>query len=403
MEKIYIIGMGIISSIGMNVKENLQSLQNGKTGIGKIKHLDSVHKDNFVAAEIDLTIDELLKSLNYKNTEDKIHIRSTLFSIIAAKEAMKKANITSNEGIKTALISANTLGGMWLSENNYKDYKTVNPKIFNEFTFTNEGAETIANELGDIDFISTINTACSSSANSIIYGAQMLKTGRAQRVIVGGTDSLAKFSFNGFNSLKILSEKQCKPFDENRNGLNLGEAAAYLILETESTVKKYNHKPIAELSGYYNANDAYHQTASSPEGQGAKKAMSEAIKSANLNTDDISCIHTHGTATSNNDITESMAMKSLFEKVPPFYSSKSYVGHTLGAAGALNAVYSIFSLQNNQIYSTLNVDKPILEFNFKTKTKLLNNYKVNHVLSNAFGFGGNNTSLVFSKVKMEEK
>ena len=196
--------------------------------------------------------------------------------------------------------------------------------------------------------INTINTACSSSANAIMYGARLIKNGIARRAIVGGVDSLAKFTINGFNALHIFSPEQCTPFDENRKGLNLGEGAAFLILEKEEDIN--GKKVYAELTGYCNTNDAFHPSSLSDEGDGPFLAMQGALQSAGIHPSDIDFINAHGTGTENNDEVESKAMLRLFEKPPAFASTKANTGHTLGAAGAIEAVYSILNLLHQEIY-----------------------------------------------------
>ena len=228
-----------------------------------------------------------------------------------------------------------------------------------------------------------------------MLGARLIKAGELDRVIVGGTDCLTKFTLNGFNSLKILSEEKCKAFDDSRNGLNLGEGAAYLVLEAEHLAK--NKQILGRVLGYGNANDAYHQTASSETGVGAYKAMRDALEIAGIAAEKINYINAHGTATRNNDLSESNALKQIFSsEVPDFSSTKAYTGHSLAAAGALEAVFSILSLQNNLIFPNLNFSKPMQESGLLPITELKNK-SVNYVLSNSFGFGGNCTSLIFSK------
>jgi len=245
-------------------------------------------------------------------------------------------------------------------------------------------------------FATTINTACSSSANAIQFGARLVRNGRARRAIVGGTDSLAKFTINGFNALQILSTGNCRPFDRDRSGLNLGEGAAFLVLEGEDALAS-GKKIYAELTGYCNTNDAFHPSALSAEGDGPFLAMKGALLSAGLNARQIDFINTHGTATENNDQAESRAMVRLFGEPPPFTSTKSYTGHTLGAAGAIEAVYSALSLQHQEMYASLNFEQPIPGIGLRP-VRAYRAYPLQHVMSNSFGFGGNCTSLIFSKV-----
>jgi 3-oxoacyl-[acyl-carrier-protein] synthase-1 len=197
----------------------------------------------------------------------------------------------------------------------------------------------------------------------------------------------------------ILDRNQCTPFDADRKGLNLGEGAAFLVLESEESVLKNGSKILAELKGFSNTNDAYHQTASSPDGYGPYLAMKFAMEMANLNPQDIDYVNVHGTGTPNNDLSEGLALKRFFgEKIPKFSSTKAYTGHTLAASGALEAVYSVLAIQNNVIFPNLFFKNAIPELNYSPETNFIENFQVNNVLSNSFGFGGNDSSLIFSKV-----
>jgi len=263
-----------------------------------------------------------------------------------------------------------------------------------------EVANKIANEIGLKGMVTTISTACSSSANAIMLGARLIKSGKLNRVVVGGTDALAKFTINGFKTLMILSDENNMPFDKDRKGLNLGEAAAYLVLESDEIVEKENKKVLARVSGYGNANDAFHQTASSENGDGAFLAMQKALQIANLKPEQIDYINVHGTATPNNDLSEGRALVRIFgeNKVPEFSSTKPFTGHTLAAAAAIEAIYSILAIQNNVVYPNLNFKTQMEEFNLIPQTTLKNK-NIEHVLSNSFGFGGNCSTLIFSKNK----
>jgi 3-oxoacyl-(acyl-carrier-protein) synthase len=245
-------------------------------------------------------------------------------------------------------------------------------------------------------FTDTINTACSSSANAIMLGARLIRSGRATRVIVGGVDSLAKYTVNGFNALKILSENPCKPFDVDRDGLNLGEAAAYLVLESEEAAS--GKKIYAQVAGYGNANDAHHPSAMSDDATGAIACMREAIQSAGICYDQIDYVNAHGTGTQNNDQVELYGLSMLFGHIPPFNSTKSYTGHTLGAAGAVEAIFSILSIRHAELFPSLHVQNPIDTYHSSPIAVFTKKEQVSYVLSNSFGFGGNCTSLVFAGV-----
>jgi len=252
----------------------------------------------------------------------------------------------------------------------------------------------IASYLGINDFITTISTACSSAANAIMLGARMIKHGLLDAAIVGGTDALCRFTLNGFNSLMILDKTHCRPFDRSRTGLNLGEGAGYLVLQSESSLQR---TPYCELSGYANTNEAYHQTGSSPEGDGAFLSMSEAIASSGISLEEIDYINVHGTGTPGNDASEGMALRRIFgEHVPPFSSVKAFIGHTLGASEGIEAVYSVLSIDKGLIYPNLNFTDAMPETGLIPETSFQEGIPIRHVLSNSFGFGGNDSSLLFS-------
>ena len=195
----------------------------------------------------------------------------------------------------------------------------------------------------------------------------------------------------------ILSDEFNQPFDENRKGLNLGEAAAYLVLESEESIQKSNKKVLGYLIGSGNSNDAFHQTASSDNGEGAYLAMKKAFETSTIQPTEIDYINVHGTATNNNDLTEGRALKRIFgENVPNFSSTKPFTGHTLAAAASVEAVFSLLSLQHNLVYPNLNFQSPIEELNIFPITKL-EKKNIEYVLSNSFGFGGNCSTLIFSK------
>jgi len=389
-------GMGIISSIGNTVDENFQSLIERKHGISRIKKIETIHKNSIMVGEIDLSNDELIHFLGLP--ENNNYSRTALLGEVAAKEAVKNAQISDIDSYKTGLISATSVGGMDMTEKYYySQFDESKNRKYIECHPAGDSSTKIAKSLGIHDFVTTISTACSSSANAIMLGARMIKAGKLDRVIVGGTDCLSKFTINGFKTLMILSESNCKPFDENRTGLNLGEAAAYLVLESDEIVKKENKQVIAHVSGYANTNDAFHQTASSDNGEGATLAMKKALEVANLSPENIDYINAHGTATSNNDKSESKAILRVFgDNIPSLSSTKSYTGHTLAAAAAIEAVYSILSLQKDVIFPNLNYKTAISETGIIPVTEVLKKRSY-HVLSNSFGFGGNCSTLIFSK------
>jgi len=395
MRKVFITGIGAISSLGKTIEAHRSALIAGKTGMGKAKHFQSSYSEKMPFAEIDASDTELKKSLSINELGFN---RTALIALFAFDQAILDADLSPSEisDFSTAFISSSTVGGMCNTIELYQDANHFGEP--SEFVDSYEGSDhllRIVKRYRINGYTDTLNTACSSSANAIMLGARLIQTGRAKRVIVGGADCLAKFTVNGFNALRILSEEPCKPFDRDREGLTLGEAAAYLVLESDEIVgtkKKY-----AEVVGFGNTNDAFHPSATSDEAVGPLSAMQEALRIAGLSPENIDYINAHGTGTPNNDQTESFAFSKLFEKVPPFNSTKSYTGHTLAAAGALEALFSILSLTYSELYPSLQVESPIEEFDFKPITSYQSHVELKHVMSNSFGFGGNCTSLILSK------
>jgi 3-oxoacyl-[acyl-carrier-protein] synthase II len=394
--EIVVTGIGIITAIGNNIEETYDSLINERSGIHPIQILKTIHKDEFVLGEINKTHDDLIELAGVDASQP--WTRTALLGIIAARQAYADASLGEDKNQKIGLVSATTVGGMDRSELYYNNF--IREAVYNAFIDTHhagDSTEKIADQLNIKDYLTTISTACSSSLNSIMFGSRLIKNGIVDKAIVGGTDGLSKFTINGFNTLMILDKNHCRPFDDTRMGLNLGEGAAYIVLETEKSALKSGKRIYARLSGYANANDAFHQTASSDEGDGPFLAMKKALEKARLLTSEIDYINVHGTGTENNDLTEGRAMIRLFgNSLPPFSSTKAYTGHTLGAAGSVESIFSILSLQKNKMFPNVNFKNEIKELGLKPVTKVQNK-ELKHVLTNSFGFGGNDSSVVFSK------
>ena len=393
---IYITGLGVISSIGDNVDQTLENLRKSRTGVDEIKILPTQLKGTLPLAEVKYTNQELAQMSGLETWQT----RTAQLSMIAAQEAKDSCKIDYSEW-RCGFISANTVGGMDRTEDFFKEFIVDNSKgdlhdVINHDS--GDATEIVADKLGMTEYVTTISTACSSSANAIMFGARLIHNDIVDIVIAGGTDSLSRFTLNGFKSLMILDDKPCMPFDENRKGLNLGEGAGYVVLVSERVLKAEGLTPLAMLSGYANANDAYHQTASSPEGNGNYQAMKGALDMAGLEPSAINYINVHGTGTPNNDVSEGMAIMRLFgEKPPVFSSTKAYTGHTLAASGGIEAVLSIFAIQHGLIFPNLRFTTQMKEHTFSPQVSLIEGSKVDHVLSNSFGFGGNCSSLIFSK------
>jgi 3-oxoacyl-[acyl-carrier-protein] synthase-1 len=394
--RIFVTGLGIITGIGNNLAETKDSLFHLRTGIGKIQFLETNLRDEIPVSEVKCSLEECFHLARIPVTEG--YSRNALLGIIAAKEAYGDAQFGDFPGLRTGLISATTVGGMDRCELYYEDFLTNDSRnIYIDSYDCADSTEKIADVLGIKDYLTTISTACSSSANAIQLGARMIRNGDLDRVVAGGTETLTKFHLNGFNALKILDKEPCKPFDEKRNGINLGEGAAYIVLESGESVKQSGKPVICELTGWGNSCEAFHQTASSPDGIGAYLAMKKAIDMSGLNIGDIDYINAHGTGTDNNDISEGKAIERLFgSEVPPVSSTKPYTGHTTSAAGATEAIISILCLLEQVIWPNLNFSEPMKELHFTPVQELLKGKKVINVMTNSFGFGGNDTSLIFS-------
>ncbi len=400
MDRIVVTGTGIITSLGAGKTATLEKLKAGEKAIGPIRYLHTKHTD-IPVGEVPYS-DEELKCLIHYQSEQKI-TRTSLLGRVAIQEALAEAHLNGNVRKRIAFINGNTVGGMEKSELYYNDFLNNNDK--NEYIALHDcGACTdlIAQQFeGRFNLITSISTACSSAANAIILGANLLREGRVDMAVVGGTECLSAFHLNGFNTLMILDREACRPFDANRHGLNLGEGAAYLVIESEQCAQERGVQPLCILSGYGNACDAFHQTATSPNGEGAFRAMVQALESSGLKPDDIDYINAHGTGTGNNDECEGIAMMRVFgDQMPPVSSTKSYTGHTTSAAGGVESVISILALQHGFIPANLGYETPIEQHTFRPVDHVIENVTLQHVLTNSFGFGGNDSSCIFSKFQV---
>ncbi len=394
--KVFITGFGCISPIGINFPENLKSLQSEKDGLGKSHFLNSLYASKKYFGEVKVDTPQLQKELLFENVEGLT--RTDLLAFTAFREAVKNAGLTHDEisSADTAFISASTVGGMCNTDDIYKDanFKSTSNEFVNSYPYSRHTLR-IVSLYGLKGFTDTINTACSSSSNALMMGMRLIQSGRIKRAIVGGAESLAKFTVNGFNSLQILAEDKCKPFDCSRDGLNLGEGAAYLVMEAEDVCSGKEHW--GRITGSGNSNDAFHTSTLSDNATGVIKCMQLALSDAHISAGQVNYINAHGTGTQNNDQVELTGFSSIFPVIPPFSSTKSYTGHTLAASGAIEAVFCLLSMKYNELYPSLNVANPLEGCGSSLVRKYTTGIEVNYIMSNAYGFGGNCTSLIFSK------
>lgn len=376
---ISVTGLGIICAIGNDAAQVLDSLQNGRTGIGSMKYLQSKHSD-LPVGEVKLS-DEQMKEI--LGIDDPAPVsRTSLMGAIALKQAIKDAGLTDMKGKRVALISGTTVGCMDLTEKSIEMIGNGNE--------CGRSTEEIA-ALAGLEGVETctISTACSSALNSIILGSEMLKRDEVDIVIAGGSEGLSRFHLNGFNTLMILDKENCRPFDSTRAGLNLGEGAAFVVLEKDS------ERSLAYIAGYGNRCDAFHQTASSENGEGAYLAMKDALEMASLRPEEIQYVNAHGTGTPNNDISESQSLKRIFgDKMPEVSSTKSFTGHTTSASGSIESVICILAMQNG--FTPANLGWKNQEEGGITPTSGRTGVNLENVICNSFGFGGNDSSIVLS-------
>jgi 3-oxoacyl-(acyl-carrier-protein) synthase len=394
---VHVVGAGVISSIGNSYEECFASLRQGKSGIAPLTLFESIYKNSLPVGQVSLSNEELVQT----HQATLPTTRTALLGIHAAKEAIISSGISDLKKWRVGLVSATTVGGMDQLEVFYPEF-LQNPAKGKLRNVVHHGCgsttELIANALGIKDFVSTVNTACSSSVNAIMVAARLIRHQQLDVVIAGGADALTKFTVNGFKSLMILDDEPCRPFDASRRGLNLGEGAGFLTLVSEHVLQELNLKSKAVITGFANTNDAFHQTASSPEGRGSYEAMKNSLRMAGLQTKDINYINLHGTGTINNDLSEGTALKRLFaNELPPVSSTKSFTGHTLGACGGIEAVFSMMALQHQCIFPNLRFKEAVSETGIVPQTSFAS-AEVKHVMSNSFGFGGNCSSIVFSKI-----
>lgn len=398
---IAITGEGIISAIGLNKQEVLQSLQEGRTGIGEMKYLQSVHHE-LPVGEVDLSNEQMKEMLGIHPRQ--MMSRTSLMGMLAVDQALKEAHVdvvnlktrkTDGKPLRIVLVSGTTVGGMDITELCFDQLENQTNFEFLQHHDCGKCTQLMADHFGIFDEVTTLSTACSSAANAIMLGARLLKAGEADLVVAGGTEALSRFHLNGFNSLMILDHEPCRPFDTTRAGLNLGEGAAFLVLESEEMAQLRKVTPHAYLTGYGNACDAFHQTASSENGEGAYLAMTEALEMAHLSAKDIQYVNAHGTGTPNNDLSESVSLKRVFgDKMPMVSSTKSFTGHTTSASGSIETVICLLAMQHHFVPANLGWKNPME--NGILPTMGIQNADLENVLCNSFGFGGNDSSLLIS-------
>ncbi len=392
------------AGLGLNaLSEAIETRQSGltrnnyqdstlNTWIGRVHALDSHQLPESISA---------LNSRNNRLADLALQQDNFTQAVLAAKEQFPAHRIGVIIGTSTSSVGKTEWGYRSLDENDHMPSQFEQPALHNPHA----PGHFVAKRLGITGPSMTVSTACSSSSKVFAAGRRWLQCGLVDAVLVGGVDSLCLSILHGFASLELISPEQCKPFDQNRTGINIGEAAGFALLipaEQHSALEQItaagnNPKYAVQLAGVGESSDAYHMAHPHPEGKGASTAMRNALVDANLSPEQIAYANLHGTATRANDMTEARSLSALFGKQLKASSSKGWMGHTLGAAGIAGSVIAMEAMQTGLIPGTLNLDTIDNDLSFPIQQENVQQ-EVNHVLANSFGFGGNNCSLIFSKV-----
>jgi len=401
MDNIVITGLGCMTSLGQDKDRVFDSLMNGKNGINYIQSFDV----SSYAAKTGGEVNNFERQLNAINLTCPQYERAARLLLTATREAIDDASLILNQQnpFRIALSTGTTLGGLVNGENYYRALHQNDKKIHpNQIISASQYApnDFVMSELGMQGMSLVTSTACSASSHAIGYALELLQSDLADVVLAGGFEPMSELTFAGFSILRSITQDKIRPFDKNRSGLVLGEGAGMLVLERENEARQRGAHIYALLAGYGSSSDAYHTTAPHKEGLGAARAMRMALNEAQLNLTQIDYINAHGTATLANDLAETRAIKNVFGEQAyhiPISSIKSMIGHTLGAAGAIEAVATVLTIHNNLIPPTINYNTPDPACDLDYVPNQSREIKVQAALSNSFGFGGNNAVLAFAK------
>ncbi len=406
-QKAVITGMGIISPLGEKLDEYWKNLTEGVSGIGPMTLCDPSEFPSKIAGEVN-TFDPYVY---IDKKEAKRMARFSQMAVASAQLAIENANISFSkpELDRTAVIIGNGNGGFPEIEQNaraqvLKGETKVSP-YFIPMILPNMAAANISRVFGFKGFSSTVVTACAASTQSIGDAALLINNGMCDIALAGGCESgITKLGLGGFSALRALSTQNdnpataSKPFDLNRDGFVPAEGAGMLVIESEEHALKRGANIICEIAGMGVSSDAHHPVQPDPSGEGAILSMQRALDNAGITTSEIDYINAHGTSTPLNDVCETNAIKKLFNKQAyntPISSTKSMIGHVLGGAGALEGIATILSIVNQKIHPTINLETPDPECDLDYVPNKSRNHKINYAMSNNFGFGGQNASIVF--------
>ena len=407
--RVVVTGMGLVIPIGIGVETAWKNVCEGKSGIGRLTRFDPEGFDTRIAAEV--------KGFNPELYIEKKEVKKMdlfiQYALAATKEAVEDSelSITPENGDRIGVIVGTGLGGLPTIEKYHQILMERGPGRISPFFIpmlvANLAAGQIAIQYGAKGPNTCIVTACATGGHCIGDAFRAIVYGDADAIIAGGTESnITPLTIGGFNAMKAIStrndepEKACRPFEKNRNGFVIAEGAGIVILEELELAQKRNARIYAELIGYGYTGDAYHITAPSPDGDGAIRCMRMAIKDAGLKPEDIDYINAHGTSTQLNDLTETIAIKKVFgdhAKKIPISATKSMTGHLLGAAGSTEAIFTVLALRDGILPPTINYEEPDPECDLDYVPNVARRQHLNTGMSNAFGFGGTNATLIFKK------
>ena len=411
MRRVVVTGIGIVSPIGIGVEENWKSLREGRSGVGPITHFDASSLPSRIAGEVrDFSPEKWLHPKDAKKMPLFLQ-----YAAVASMEAFQMAGLEVSEelGEKMGVSIGSGIGGIGDIEKytlilHEKGWKKVSP-YFIPYAIINMASGYVAIKFKAYGPNLSVVTACATGTHAIGEAFKMIQRGAAEVMIAGGTESpITPLGIAGFSAMRALStrndapQKASRPFDKERDGFVVAEGAGIVILESLEHAKSRGAKIIAEIVGYGMSSDAFHITAPDNSGHGAAKAMRAALKDAGLSPQDISYINAHGTSTRLNDVTETRAIKTVFGEYAykiPVSSTKSMTGHMLGAAGAAEAIYSILAVSRDYVPPTINYEVPDPECDLDYVPNRGREMSVNYAMSNSFGFGGTNATLVVKKYK----
>lgn len=402
-QKVVITGMGMVSSLGWSVQENWLAIIEKRTGIGRLSLFKSPRCGHLPVAEIKHYPSDMTEKISGNVP------RTTAFGLYAADEALLNAGLKAKTSIlkDASIVIGCCTGGMLDTENFLeRHYTEPAPEIHTEIRVLGRHpcahtTDVLAEQYGIKGLRYTVSSACASGSEAIAVACDLIESGQAQVVLAGGTDCLTRLTLNGFASLLVIDPYGTRPFDVDRAGMNLGEGAGILVLESKQHAEKRDAGVYAWIASWAGTCDAYHVTAPDSEGQGAFLCMKKALKKVKLQPTDIDYINAHGSGTINNDIAEGKAIKKLFTSSIDISSTKGYYGHTLAAAGAMEAIISVMAIKHQTIPPNLGFSQCDPQIGLEPVTMPVRK-KIDAVLSNSLGFGGNNCSLVITKEEIKE-